>query len=193
AVRLQNQGLHSVPTIIFDLDTGVPAVWHTPAPKSRGGGLMMDAKRALDRRSFLGAATAAVASAAAVTVAPKAAHPHDRDCAAQSTVRYPDPDVVVLDPRFAKYKIGNPAIQRLHTGMAWAEGPAWSSGGRYLVWSDIPNDLQLRRTDENGVVSVFRDPAGNSNGNTFDFEGRQIACEHANRRVVRYEHTRALT
>src|SRR5262245_44651101 len=154
---------------------------------------MTDPKRALDRRSFLGAATAAVASAAALTVAPKAAGADERDWRGQSPVRYPDPDVVVLDPRFAKYKIGNTAIQRLHTGMAWAEGPAWSSVGRYLVWSDIPNDVQLRRTDENGQVSVFRDPAGNSNGNTFDFEGRQIACEHANRRVVRYEHTGAVT
>src|SRR5262245_5164620 len=154
---------------------------------------MTDPKRALDRRSFLGAATAAVASAAALTVAPKAAGADERDWRGQSPVRYPDPDVVVLDPRFAKYKIGNTAIQRLHTGMAWAEGPAWSSVGRYLVWSDIPNDVQLRRTDENGQISVFRDPAGNSNGNTFDFEGRQIACEHANRRVVRYEHTGAVT
>jgi gluconolactonase len=154
---------------------------------------MKDATRAVHRRSFLGAATAAVASAAAAAVVPSAAGADDRDWRGQAPVRYPDPDVVVLDPRFAKYKLGNTAIQRLHTGMAWAEGPAWSNVGRYLVWSDIPNDIQLRRTDENGAVSVFRDPAGNSNGNTFDFEGRQIACEHANRRVVRYEHTGAVT
>src|SRR5262249_13532232 len=68
------------------------------------------------------------------------------------------------------------------------EGPAWCGGGRYLLWSDIPNDVQLRRIDDDGHVSVFRSPSGNSNGNTFDFEGRQLSCEHANRRVVRYEH-----
>jgi gluconolactonase len=108
-------------------------------------------------------------------------------------VRYPDPDIVVLDKRFAKYKIGNTPIQRLFTGCLWAEGPAWSGGGRYLVWSDIPNDRQLRWLEEDGHVSVFRKPAGYSNGNTFDFEGRELSCEHGNRRVVRYEHDGKVT
>lgn len=103
-------------------------------------------------------------------------------------VRYPDPDIVSLDPRFDKIKLGNTPIQRLHTGTLWAEGPAWNAVGRYLLWSDIPNDRQLRWLEEDGHVSVFRKPAGNSNGNTFDFEGRQLSCEHGNRRVVRYEH-----
>jgi gluconolactonase len=103
-------------------------------------------------------------------------------------VRYPDPDVIVLDKRFAKIKIGNSPIKRLHTGMLWAEGPAWNGVGKYLVWSDIPNDIQLRWIEDDGHVSVMRRPAGNSNGNTFDREGRQISCEHGNRRVVRYEH-----
>jgi gluconolactonase len=113
--------------------------------------------------------------------------------AAAQPVRYPDPDIVVLDRRFEKYKIGNTPIQRLYTGTLWAEGPAWSAVGRYLVWSDIPNDRQLRRIDDDGHVSVFRNPAGNSNGNTFDWEGRQISCEHGNRRVVRYEHNGKVT
>jgi gluconolactonase len=103
-------------------------------------------------------------------------------------VRYPDPDILVLDKRFARYRIGNTPIQRLHTGMLWAEGPAWNAVGRYLVWSDIPNNIQHRWLEENGHVSVFRNPANNSNGNTFDSEGRQVSCEHATRRVVRYEH-----
>jgi gluconolactonase len=112
----------------------------------------------------------------------------ERDWSGQRPTRYPDPDIVVLDKRFAKYKIGNAAIQRLYTGNLWAEGPAWSGVDRYLLWSDIPNDLQRRWLDEDGHVSIFRNPAGNSNGNTFDFEGRQLSCEHGNRRVVRYEH-----
>jgi gluconolactonase len=108
-------------------------------------------------------------------------------------VRYPDPDVVVLDKRFAKYSIGNTPIKRLHTGMLWAEGPAWNGVGRYLVWSDIPNDIQCRWLAEDGHVSVFRNPTNNSNGNTFDWEGRQVSCEHGARRVVRYEHNGAVT
>jgi gluconolactonase len=101
-------------------------------------------------------------------------------------VRYPEPDVVVLDERFAQYKLGSSPIRRIHTGTLWAEGPAWNGVGRYLLWSDIPNDRQLRWLEEDGHVSVLRKPAGFSNGNTFDFQGRQIACEHGTRRVVRY-------
>jgi gluconolactonase len=140
----------------------------------------------LDRRAFLGAALAGASLASA-------ARGFERDWSGRRPVRYPDPDLVALDKRFEKYRIANTAIQRLHAGMLWAEGPAWNGGGRYLVWSDIPNDVQLRRLDEDGHVSVFRSPAGNSNGNTFDFEGRQISCEHLNRRVVRYEHGGGIT
>jgi gluconolactonase len=136
-----------------------------------------------NRRAFLAGGAASAAALASV------ARGADRDWSGEKPVRYPDPDVVVLDPRFGAYKLGNTAVQRLHTGMSWAEGPAWNAVGRYLLWSDIPNDVQLRRLEDDGRVSVFRNPAGNSNGNTFDFEGRQLACEHGNRRVVRYEHS----
>ena len=132
----------------------------------------------LNRRSFFGLTLAAGTTTALARQFGTSARP----------VRYPDPDIVVLDERFAKYKIGNTPIQRLHTGTLWAEGPAWNGAGRYLVWSDIPNDIQLRWLEEDGHVTTFRHPSGNSNGNTFDFEGRQISCEHGNRRVVRYEY-----
>ena len=108
-------------------------------------------------------------------------------------VRYPEPDVVVLDKRFAKYKIGNTPIRRLHTGMLWAEGPAWNGVGKYLVWSDIPNNIQHRWLMDDGHVSVFRNPANYSNGNTFDWEGRQISFEHGTRRVARYEYNGTVT
>ena len=135
----------------------------------------------LARRGFLKfAAAGAVAASAANLFA-------QRDWSGRQPVRYPDPDIVVLDPRFAKYKLGNTPIQRLHTGTLWAEGPAWNGVGRYLVWSDIPNDRQMRWIEDDGHVSVFRKPAGYSNGNTFDYQGRQISCEHGNRRVTRYE------
>jgi gluconolactonase len=111
-----------------------------------------------------------------------------RDWSGKEPVRYPDPDVVVLDPRFAKYKVGNTPIQRLTTGLLWAEGPAWSSVGRYLVLSDIPNNRQLRWLDEDGHISTFRKPSNYTNGNTFDWQGRLLCCEHLTRRMVRLEH-----
>ena len=143
----------------------------------------------MNRRSFL--KSAAVAAGASL-LAP-ATHALERDWTGKSPVRYPDPDILVLDKRFAKYKLGNTPIQRLHTGTLWAEGPAWNGVGRYLLWSDIPNNTQMRWMEEDGHVSVFRNPAGHSNGNTFDYEGRQIACEHGTRRVVRYEYNGATT
>lgn len=116
-----------------------------------------------------------------------------RDWSGRNPTRYPDPDIVTLDPRFKKYAIGNAPIQRLHTGTLWAEGPAWNGSGKYLMWSDIPNNRQMRWLEEDGHVSVLRTPAGHSNGNTFDYEGRQISCEHGNRRVVRYEYNGSVT
>ena len=136
----------------------------------------------LGRRSFL--AFAAAAPALAQT---------QRDWTNGQPVRYPDPDVVTVDKSFAKYQVFNAAIYRHYVGTKWAEGPAWCAQGRYLVWSDIPNNRQLRFLEEDGHVTTFRSPSGYSNGNTFDFEGRQLSCEHAGRRVVRYEHDGAVT
>ncbi len=130
-------------------------------------------------------------TAAGTTAALAQAPP--RDWSGRTPVRYPDADIITLDPRFKKYAIGNTPIQRLHTGTLWAEGPAWNGSGKYLMWSDIPNNRQLRWLEEDGHTSVMRSPAGNSNGNTFDYEGRQISCEHGNRRVVRYEHNGSVT
>jgi gluconolactonase len=149
---------------------------------------------AVNRRSFL--ATAALAGAAgfartnalAQAQAPVSSVPTPRDWSRAEPLQYPDPDIIALDNRFRRYIVGNTSIKRLHTGTLWAEGPAWNAVGRYLVWSDIPNNVQMRWAEEDGRISVFRNPSGFSNGNTFDFEGRQLSCEHGGRRVVRYEH-----
>src|SRR5436190_18416908 len=145
-----------------------------------------DESSKLGRRSFL-AATVSAAVAAAVSGQTRDYKPD------APPVRYPDKDIIVLDNRFTQYVIRNAAIQRLYTGTLWAEGPAWNGVGNYLLWSDIPNNVQHRWLNENGAVSVFRNPSNNSNGNTFDFEGRQISCEHGMRRVVRYEHNGKVT
>ena len=136
------------------------------------------------RRAFLAASLGA-----AVTPLAKA----QRDWSGSNPVRYPDPDIIALDKQFNKYKIGNTPIQRLYTGTLWSEGPAWNGVGRYLVWSDIPNDRQLRWLEDDGHVSEMRRPSGYSNGNTFDYESRQLSCEHGNRRVVRYEPNGSVT
>jgi gluconolactonase len=110
-----------------------------------------------------------------------------RDWSGQTPVRYNDPDVITLDKRFAKYVIGNASIERLWTGARWAEGPAWCAAGRFALWSDIPNNRQMRLLEEDNHASAFRSPSEYSNGNTFDYEGRQITCQHGLRRVVRFE------
>ena len=152
------------------------------------------------RRTVLAAALGSVVGAAAA--APALAQPPaqgvspnatPRDWSGHDPVRYPDPDMVALDPRFQKYVVFNTPIVRLFTGSLWAEGPAWNAVGRYVVWSDIPNNRQLRFIEDDARVTTFRQPSGNSNGNTFDFEGRQLSCEHGGRRVARYEHDGRVT
>ena len=113
--------------------------------------------------------------------------PRDFGPNAPPTTYFTDPDIIVVDPAFGGLLQANTPIRRLWTGSLWAEGPAWNGQGRYLVWSDIPNNLQLRWLEDDGRVTVFRNPSNNSNGNTFDFQGRQLSCEHLTRRVVRYE------
>ena len=116
-----------------------------------------------------------------------------RDFGPNAPVTYPDPDIITVDPAFNQLRVNNTGIHRLFTGGMWDEGPAWCAQGRYLVWSDIPNDRQLRYIEDDGRVTVFRQPSNNSNGNTFDHQGRQISCEHRGRRLVRYEHDGSVT
>jgi len=94
----------------------------------------------------------------------------------------------VVDPRFRKLALPYIHVERLYTGCRWAEGPAWFAAGRYLVWSDIPNDRMLRWDETDGSVSVFRQPSLNSNGHTVDPQGRLVSCEHRSRSVTRTEH-----
>jgi gluconolactonase len=101
---------------------------------------------------------------------------------------YPDPDVLVIDPSFRTVAPGNAAVRRLWTGAQWAEGPAWSNQGQYLVFSDVSGNVQYRYLWDAERVVPFRKPSNNTNGNSFDFEGRQLSCEDFNRRVVRWEH-----
>ena len=98
------------------------------------------------------------------------------------------PDFVALDPRFHQLAFPNVRVDKLYTGCRWAEGPAWFGGGRYLVWSDIPNDRMLRWDETDGSVSVFRQPARYTNGHTVDGQGRLVSCEHGARCISRTEH-----
>jgi gluconolactonase len=106
---------------------------------------------------------------------------------------YPDPDILVIDSSFNQYLVGLTAIHRLWTGFEWAEGPAWSGEGQYLVLSDVKGNAQYRYIWETGRVSRYRTPSYNSNGNTFDFQGRQISAQDFFRRVVRWEPDGSLT
>src|SRR5712692_8486308 len=111
----------------------------------------------------------------------------------QASERYPDPAVEVLDPSFAKYRIFSAAVERLATGMRWGEGPVWFGDGRYLLWSDIPNNRVLKWEEETGQVSAFRKPSNYANGNTRDRQGRLVTCEHGGRRVTRTEYDGSIT
>jgi gluconolactonase len=110
-----------------------------------------------------------------------------QDKGGQKPLRYPDSAIVMLDPRFEKYCQYNAAVERLWTGARWAEGPVWFGDGRYLLFSDIPNNRVLRWTEETESLSVFQTPSNYANGHTRDRQGRLISCEHDSRRLTRIE------
>ena len=107
--------------------------------------------------------------------------------------RYPDPAIEALDPRFEKYWLKLSAVERLFTGCRWSEGPVWFGDGRYLLWSDIPNNRILKWEEETGVVSTYRKPSDYANGNTRDRQGRLVSCQHGGRSITRTEHDGTVT
>ena len=99
----------------------------------------------------------------------------------------------VIEPDFEACFIGHARVERLWTGARWSEGPVWFAAGRYLLWSDIPNNRIMRWDETDGSVSTFRQPSNNTNGHTVDREGRLVSCEHLARRVTRTEHDGSIT
>lgn len=140
----------------------------------------------MHRRRFLGMTAGA---ASALTLQPWARAKED----SKPPTAYPDAAVEIVDPRFAKYVVINGAVERLYTGTRWAEGPVWVGDGRYLLFSDIPNNRMLRWLEDTGEVSVFRNPSNYSNGNFRDRQGRLLTCEHDSRRLTRTEHDGTIT
>src|SRR5438874_7422814 len=137
----------------------------------------------LTRRNVLATGTAALATASASSAL----------AGWQPSESYPDPAVEVLDRRFERYRHFNAGVERLATGMRWCEGPVWFGDGRFLLWSDLPNNRIMKWDEETGAVSVFRKPSNNTNGNTRDRQGRLLSCEHDMRRVTRTEYDGTIT
>jgi gluconolactonase len=107
--------------------------------------------------------------------------------------RSPDPNIKILDRRFAAIALPFAAIERIATGCRFCEGPVWFGDARFLLWSDIPNDRIMKWEEETGSVSAFRRPSHYANGNTRDREGRLVTCEHDSQRVTRTEHDGTIT
>src|SRR3989442_9919927 len=137
----------------------------------------------LNRREFLAAGTAAATLAAA----PRAFAQW------QPSQRYPDPSVQIVDQSFARYRLALAKVERLAAGFRWCEGPVWFGDGRYLLWSDIPNNRIMRWDEETGVASVFRKPSNFANGKTRDRQGPALTCRHGPRRESAAEHNRPNT
>ncbi len=109
------------------------------------------------------------------------------------SLRLPDPRIRVLDMRFLGLRLFSSSVERLATGCYWAEGPVWFGDGRFLLWSDIPNNRILRWDETTGATSEFRRPSNNANGLVRDRQGRLLACEHLTRRVTRTEYDGRVT
>src|SRR5438034_1999163 len=111
----------------------------------------------------------------------------------QPSQRYPDPAIKIVDPGFARYRLALAKVERIASNCRWNEGPVWFGDGRYLLWSDIPNNRIMRWDELSGTVSEFRKPSNNANGNTRDRQGRLVTCEHDTRRVTRTEYDGSIT
>ncbi len=118
---------------------------------------------------------------------------HSSDSTWQPSQRYPDPAVQIIDQSFDKYRVKLAAVERIAHGFRWAEGPVWFGDGRFLLWSDIPNNRIMKWEEETGAVSEFRKPSNFANGNTRDRQGRLVTCEHGARRVSRTEYDGTLS
>jgi gluconolactonase len=137
----------------------------------------------MNRRDFLAAGSAL----AALSALPRATAEWEL------AQRYPDPRVKAIDPSFSKYRVSNARVERIASGLRWAEGPVWFGDGRYLLWSDIPNNRIMRWDEATETVSVFRQPSNFANGNTRDRQGRLLTCEHLTRRITRTEYDGTIT
>jgi gluconolactonase len=142
----------------------------------------------LGRRSFM-LAGAALAAAEFGNGSPAGASRWE----SSAPVRYPDPDIKVLDPRFERIALGLTGIERIATGCRFTEGPVWFGDTRQLLFSDIPNDRIMRWDEETGAVSVFRKPSRYANGNTRDRQGRLVTCEHDSQQLTRTEYDGSIT
>src|SRR3954469_11319488 len=110
----------------------------------------------------------------------------------QASERYPDPAIEIIDPAFEKYRVFSASVERLAPGFRWCEGPVWFGDGRYLLWSDIPNNRIMKWEEETGAVSIFRQPTNFGNGNTRDRQGRLVTCHHG-RSLTRTEYDGSIT
>ena len=108
-------------------------------------------------------------------------------------IRYPDPDIVVLDKRFRHLVVPMAAIERIATGFRFTEGPVYYGDGRYLLFSDIPNDTLVRWDELTGTSAILRHNAGHPDGSTRDRQGRLVTCELGSRTLTRTEHDGTVT
>jgi gluconolactonase len=111
----------------------------------------------------------------------------------EPSTRLPDPRFHILDPRGAALRLFSGTVERLATGCYWTEGPQWFGDGRYLLFSDIPNNRILRWDETTGATSEFRKPSHHANGLARDRQGRLLTCEHGARRITRTEYDGRIT
>jgi gluconolactonase len=174
-----------------------------PDPEHKGGGF--DRRKMLTGAAALAASAVTMKAASAATVAPLGQTGAPTTSTGPLPLgplpgsRYPDSHLESAKPKLSfgpndfPAFAGTMAVERVATGFRWAEGPVYFPAGRYVLFSDIPNNRIMRFSEDDGHLSVYRQPSMNSNGNTIDREGRLITCEHSGRRVTRTEHDGSIT
>src|SRR4051812_49306396 len=71
--------------------------------------------------------------------------------------------------------VASPQAERLATGFVFTEGPLWHPDG-YLLFVDIRRS-QIVKLVPGSAPAIIREHSGESNGMTFDAQGRVVICE----------------
>jgi gluconolactonase len=106
--------------------------------------------------------------------------------------------IIPIDKEVEQILDTKQSVQKIASGFQFTEGPVWSPEG-YLLFSDPNANVIYKYEPSTDNVSIYQTKSGytgmdigeyhqpGSNGLGIDLEGRVVACQHGNRRIVRFE------
>ena len=97
-----------------------------------------------------------------------------------------------LDPAFDSILSSDAQIEIIARDLVWSEGPLWVESEKMLLFSDVPQNIVYKWTEEKGMEKYLtpsgytgsrKGPFEGSNGLLLDDKGNLILCQHGDRRL----------